>query len=339
MSHPTQPLRTKADSKQQRQLMDAMKPCSVRLSKVKGKEYRAGNVEGTATSKGTQKATTVSTPKPVGKVRPSTTRFGPLYQKRVRPNLSRPAPMIVETIVLSSDDEVATPPRRVPPSREEPATPPLGVPATPDPRDYPSDYPATPSPSVSPPPNAIGSSLPPTPGRNINLGVELPPTPGRNIPGHSASIDLDSLPTPGQNVFSTPGRSASLDLDLPPTPGRDLPSCFSPRYASDSESEPRTPRGNRRLENLRGELTPNLRSVVVVPPPPSPSRGDIPFLCREELSEEVKRKLQPCLREALRRRKPPQPYKRVFPVAGHKLRVLINRQGKIIVTIRGETEI
>lgn len=244
--------RTKAFYKQQYQLIESLKPCSVQLTKLTEDEIEAARqpVKRLHNSKPTEKKSSRA-------------------KKRQLPSLK-----VVETIVISSDDE-------------EPCTPPRRAP-------QPQDHPVTPPPTVSP--------LSPW----FDLTNELPPTPGRGI----------------------------LNLGLPPTPGRSIFNPTSPRYASDSESEPRTPRKNIRLENCRSPCRPVLPSAIVVPSPPASSDGEIPFLCREMLSEEVKRGLQSCIKEALRRHSPPQPYKRIFTIVGQKFRVLINRQGKIIVTKR-----
>lgn len=319
MSNTPQPQRTKAYYKQQWQLMDSMKPCSVQLTRLSEKQIDHALVVGgkadsphqpvngattvcrpmtsliskpikrsSSANLSLKSAKSTPAPKPTTKSAekifmvcpPSTnqpkrhvakastskpTRRQPLIKPN--PSLPKPIQMVVDTIVISSDDEPKTPPRRPPPVQDNPITLP---------------------PFVSP----LSTTG--------DVGTDLPPTPGRSL---------------------------FLEFGVPTT---------SSRCASDSDSEPQAPRINRRLESSRGEGGSRLPSLVVVPPPPPSTNEEISFHCREELSEDARRELQPCLREALRRRVGRQPYKRIFSVAGKKMRVIINRQGKVIVTSRPE---
>ncbi|XP_058987755.1 uncharacterized protein LOC131806905 [Musca domestica] len=271
--------RTKAFYKQQWQLLESMRPCSVRLTKLSEEECHAAPAPAVGASVGSgmvkqrqrelQASVTGRNPPKRSSANPPARKSGSSCAKKARTSLPKPPPIVLETIVLSSDDDVpTTPPRRA------------------------RDCPNTPSPVVSP--MSVGS-LSPTLGRGIFLGTDLPPTPGRNIP------------------LST-----------------------SPRYAPDSDSdiERNQPRVNHRLEQLRSPKVPTVSSVVVIPPSPPNCNTDVPFECRETLPDDIMHELQSCLREALRRAVPHQQYKRIFMIRGQRLRVQVNRQGKVFVAMR-----
>ncbi|XP_058975868.1 uncharacterized protein LOC105262514 [Musca domestica] len=168
--------------------------------------------------------------------------------------------------------------------------------------------------------------LPSTPPRRPPVVHDYPVTPPPTVSPMAAGDTIPDLPP-------TPGRTLFMTMEFPPATVRNVGLDLSPRYApdSDSETECYQPHINRRLEQVRSPKPPTVSSVVVVPVTSEKSVEDIQFECREMLPEEIRSELQPCLRDALRRWILHHQHKRVFTIGGKKLRVHVNRQGKIFV--------
>ncbi|XP_073823752.1 uncharacterized protein isoform X2 [Musca autumnalis] len=155
-----------------------------------------------------------------------------------------------------------------------------------------------------------------------------PPRSPRPAHDYENTLRASVSPMSGKSDLTIPS-----DICQPTKSERHLP---LPQHDQSSELKTKLdqPQLNYQREQLWSSDTMTISSKVLMPPSTPTSVEAIPFESRHIFSDEMKRELQTCLREAMRRCVPHKPYKRIFTVGGKKLRVHVNRQGNIFVTVR-----